>query len=251
MLDSALDHGMPLTAISASPPDSPAGSPQSEQFRSGQYVNRMSYDSIMGLEHEPQLTSNMEDSLFEKTGHRTSVSSSDSAFFAVDSSHAPPQFKRLSSYSIASVHSPQKEDDTMISVSCRDCTCQLLVYIFLSQMLGGGHVRRRSVGSMIEASPCRQVEKRKHMASDASDAPQPSARRKVDDYESPKSRVLESKPSIASTAYSEKFGDERMIRAKHGLLERQSLENTVLIAEGEDLSKSCELVVCNGICLAH
>jgi hypothetical protein len=225
MLDSALDHGMPLTAISASPPDSPAGSPQSEQFRSGQYVNRMSYDSIMGLEHEPQLTSNMEDSLFEKTGHRTSVSSSDSAFFAVDSSHAPPQFKRLSSYSIASVHSPQKEDDTMIS------------------MLGGGHVRRRSVGSMIEASPCRQVEKRKHMASDASDAPQPSARRKVDDYESPKSRVLESKPSIASTAYSEKFGDERMIRAKHGLLERQSLENTVLIAEGEDLSKSFRIPV--------
>ncbi|KAG2030786.1 hypothetical protein BDR03DRAFT_161432 [Suillus americanus] len=220
MLDSALDRGMPLTAISASPPESPAGSIQSEQFRSGQYVNRMSYDSIMG---EPQLPSNMEDSLFEKTRHRTSVSSSDSAFFAVDSSHAPPQFKRLSSYSIASVHSPQKEDDTMIS------------------MLGGGYVRRRSVGSMIEASPCRQVEKRKYMASDA---PQPNFRRKCDDYEPPKSRVLETKPSIASTAYSEKFGDERMIRAKHGLLERQSLENTVLIAEGEeDLSTSFRIPV--------
>ncbi|KAG1849200.1 hypothetical protein F4604DRAFT_1811164 [Suillus subluteus] len=220
MLDSALDRGMPLTAISASPPESPAGSIQSEQFRRGRYVNRMSYDSIMG---EPQPAPNMEDSLFEKTGHRTSVSSSDSAFFAVDSSHAPPQFKRLSSYSIASVHSPPKEDDTMIS------------------MLGGGHVRRRSVGSMIEASPCRQVEKRKYMASDA---PQPNFRRKGDDYESPKSRVLETKPSIASTAYSEKFGDERMIRAKHGLLERQSLENTVLIAEGEeDLSTSFRIPV--------
>ncbi|KAG1847994.1 hypothetical protein C8R48DRAFT_779063 [Suillus tomentosus] len=223
MLDSALDRGMPLTAISASPPESPAGSIGSEQFRSGQYVNRMSYDSIMDMDHEHQPVPNMEDSLFEKTCHRTSVSSSDSAFFAVDSSHAPPQFKRLSSYSIASVHSPQKEDDTMIS------------------MLGGGHVRRRSVGSMIEASPCRQVEKRKHMASDA---PQPNFLRKVDDYESPKSRVLETKPSIASTAYSVKFGDERMIRAKHGLLERQSLENTVLIAEGEeDLSTSFRIPV--------
>lgn len=110
-------------------------------------------------------------------------------------------------------------------------------------MLGGGHVRRRSVGSMIEASPCRQVEKRKYVASEA---PQPNSCRKGDDYASPKSRVLEAKPSIASTAYSVKFGDERMIRAKHGLLERQSLENTVLIAAGEeDLSTSCELVVCN------
>lgn len=223
MLDSALDRGMPLTAISASPPESPAGSTRSEQFRGGQYANRMSYDSIMSADHEPHPVSNMEDSLFEKTGHRTSVSSSDSAFFAVDSSHAPPQFKRLSSYSIASVHSPQKEDDTMIS------------------MLGGGHVRRRSVGSMIEASPCRQVEKRKHVATDA---PQPNSCRKGDDYASPKNRVLETKPSIASTAYSVKFGDERMIRAKHGLLERQSLENTVLIAAGEeDLSTSFRIPV--------
>lgn len=110
-------------------------------------------------------------------------------------------------------------------------------------MLGGGHVRRRSVGSMIEASPCRQVEKRKNVATDA---PQANSCRKGDDYASPKNRVLETKPSIASTAYSVKFGDERMIRAKHGLLERQSLENTVLIAAGEeDLSTSCELVVCN------
>ncbi|OJA11619.1 hypothetical protein AZE42_05475 [Rhizopogon vesiculosus] len=224
MLDSALDRGMPLAAISASPPESPAGS---EQFRINQYANRTSYDSIMGSDPEPQRVSNMEDSIFEKTGHRTSVSSSDSAeFFGVDSSHAPPQFRPLSSYSIASVHSPQKEDDTMIS------------------MLGGGHVRRRSVGSMIEASPCRQVEKRKHVTVEV---PQPSfcLRDKLqDDYESPKSRVIETKPSIASTANSIKFGDERMIRAKHGLLERQSLENTALIADGEeDLSTSFRIPV--------
>jgi hypothetical protein len=50
-------------------------------------------------------------------------------------------------------------------------------------MLGGGHVRRRSVGSMIEALPCCQVEKRKHMASDT---PQPNSCCKVDNYEFPK-----------------------------------------------------------------
>jgi len=107
-------------------------------------------------------------------------------------------------------------------------------------MLGGGHVRRRSVESTIEASPCRQAEKRKHVVADV---PQPSFRLRgklQDDYESPKSRVIETKPSIASTANSIKFGDERMIRAKHGLLERQSLENTVLTGDGEDLSTSCE-----------
>jgi hypothetical protein len=34
---------------------------QSKQFQSGQYMNHMSYDSNMCLEHEPQLTFNMED----------------------------------------------------------------------------------------------------------------------------------------------------------------------------------------------
>ena len=119
MLDSILERGMPLTAISASPPESPTGSVQSEQTRSAQYANCTSYDSIMSLDPELQRASNMEDSIFEKTGHRTSVSSSDSAFFSVDSLHAPPKFRPLSSFSIASVHSPPKEDDTMISVSCR------------------------------------------------------------------------------------------------------------------------------------
>ena len=50
MLDSALDHGMPLTAISASPPDSPA---ESEQFWNDRYANHTPYDSIMGPDPEP------------------------------------------------------------------------------------------------------------------------------------------------------------------------------------------------------
>ncbi|KAH7906866.1 hypothetical protein BJ138DRAFT_568044 [Hygrophoropsis aurantiaca] len=219
MLESALDRGMPLTAISASPPESLAGS-----IRSDRYANRTSYDSIMDNDSVPYKYTMKEDSLFDKTGHRTSVSSSDSAFFGNDSSDVrgnlgpPRQYRPLSSLSIASVHSPHKEDDTMIS------------------MLGGGHVRRRSVGSMIGASPCVRVEKRKH-----NDAEQRfHLKSELDDaYDSPnKARVIEAKPSIASTTRSFMFGDERMIRAKHGLLERQSLENTALIAEGEDASTS-------------
>jgi len=95
-------------------------------------------------------------------------------------------------------------------------------------MLGGGHVRCRAVGSLIEAPPCVRVEKRKH-----------SGIQHVSRYESPhKARIVE-KPSIAPTA-SFKFGGERMIRAQHGLLERQSLEESCLIADGEDMSNLCK-----------
>jgi len=67
---------------------------------------------------------------------------------------------------------------------------------------------------------------------------------KLQVYESQKSRVIEPKSPIASMAQSVKFGAEHMIRAKHGPLKRQSLDNTVLIAEGEgDLSIWCELLV--------
>ena len=50
------------------------------------------------------------------------------------------------------------------------------------------------------------------------------------------------KPSIASTS-SYSFGREHMIRAQRGLLERQSLEESVLVTEGEDLSGSCKCLL--------
>ena len=109
-------------------------------------------------------------------------------------------------------------------------------------MLGGGHVRRRSVTSMIGASPCIQAERRKNII----DNPPETVFSRIknahpEDHVPPEiSRVIETKPSIASTANSFKFGDERMIRARHGLLERQSLENTALMGDGEDLSASCK-----------
>jgi serine/arginine repetitive matrix protein 2 len=51
---------------------------------------------------------------------------------------------------------------------------------------------------------------------------------------SPAKSVVITRPSIASVT-STKFGDERMIRARKGLLERQSLEDSCLIANGEEL----------------
>lgn len=236
MFDTAEDRGMPLTSISASPPeDVSEGCGPSQDLR-----YRSSFDSILDERRS------LSDSLFEKTGDGDGTSvSSDSVFGYDDSQRAammrngrfllpPNQFRPLSMTSMMSHHSPKKDDDTMISVRFPlqqapnfeltfNYSCRL-------QMLGGGHVRRRSIVSVIDASPCVRVEKRKHSVVQPPNG----------GYgESPnKARILE-KPSIASTI-SSKFGGERMIKAQHGLLERQSLEDSCLIADGEDISGSCK-----------
>ncbi|KAI0794946.1 hypothetical protein C8Q75DRAFT_791510 [Abortiporus biennis] len=216
-----MDHGMPLSAISASPPESVSGE---------QLYNRTSFDSIMDVERR---TTTVEDSLFEKTGYRSSISSEGSVF-GYDESHSHigengeflrgNNFRPLSMMSVASIHTAAREDDTMIT------------------MIGGGHVRRRSVDSGVEGSPCIRigVERKKHLRGlgrvlrfdqnpeDAAPAvPEPSPN---------KSKLVE-KPSIASTS-SYQFGNERMIMARKGLLERQSLEDSALIAHGEDILES-------------
>ena len=97
----------PLTSISASPPES------ASRHHVG---NHSSFDSI--IDNEQRLS--QEDSLFEKTHYRSSMSS-DSVFgedYHFQSGLLPPNyFRPLSVHSISSVHSPLKEDDTMISES--------------------------------------------------------------------------------------------------------------------------------------
>jgi hypothetical protein len=103
MFSNPADHGA-LTSISASPPES-ATSPHFAK----------SFDSILDDEQR----SSVEDSLFEKAHHRSSMSS-DSVFgedYSLQNGLLPPnQFRPLSVLSINSVHSPTKEDDTMISM---------------------------------------------------------------------------------------------------------------------------------------
>ena len=115
MLDSALEAGTPLVSISASPSPSLVGSAHGEGIHSEEYESHSSYDSVMDSQYESQRT----DSLFEKIGNRNSVCSSDSTFFEQDTDNGaakPPRYRPISSLSIPSVHSPPKEDDTMISV---------------------------------------------------------------------------------------------------------------------------------------
>ena len=85
MLESAFDYGTLLMAISASPPERLSGSIlRSERITSGEFEYLIEYDSIMDSRNEPQKTT-VEDTIFEKTGHRMSVSSSDSTFFGKNS----------------------------------------------------------------------------------------------------------------------------------------------------------------------
>ena len=215
MFESAADHG-PLTSISASPPESTAGD----------LAQKSSYDSILDDDRRSTV-----DSIFDNTGQRSSVSS-DSVFGydneAIRGNLFPPtHFRPVSIISIGNPGTPH-EDDTMIS------------------MLGGGHVRRRSIGSSFEASPCVRVEKRekrKHC----------DFAHQVDPYgceESPnKARLIHRASVVSSTSSKFKFGEARMSLAQQGLLHRNSLEDSCLSAEGEEdftmhssnnfVSKSC------------
>ncbi|KAK0232546.1 hypothetical protein IW262DRAFT_1725 [Armillaria fumosa] len=200
--DKMFDNPPPgvLTSISASP---------SETAKS-------SFDSIMDVDGP---RSEVVDSLFDQT--RVGSTEDNESIFRRGHEYqrqgaylAPPVFRPLSMLSMLdrSVDS-SREDDTMIS------------------MLGGGqHERRESIGSImdIDKSPCVRVEKRKHS----------EFRMKGEVEEGAVKARIVMKPSIPSTVESNKFGGERMIRAQHGLLDRRSLEESCLVAEGEDMSFS-------------
>ncbi|KAI0696589.1 hypothetical protein BC835DRAFT_853465 [Cytidiella melzeri] len=219
------DYGMALSAISGSP---------AESTFSDRYHQQTAYDSIFdGETNEPKTS--IEDSIFEKTGYKTTYAEESDNVFDLDRSDPQEeayarlrQFRPVSMLSIASMHTAPKEDDTMIS------------------MLGGGHVRRRSIDSGIEGSPCINLERKKNTAL------QHLARvLRFDQYQdelaampdrlskvSPEKVVLQ-KPSIASTS-SQHFGGERMIMARKGLLERPSLDDSALIAQGDEILHSLQ-----------
>ena len=118
-------------------------------------------------------------------------------------------------------------------------------------MLGGGHIRRRSI-DRIEGSPSAPLkkERKKHTAlqhlarvlqfdKGHGELPTPVPGR-LSKF-SP-DRMVQPRPSIASTS-SYQFGSERMIKAGQGLLQRQSLEESALMAQGEELLASCTSLV--------
>ena len=108
-------------------------------------------------------------------------------------------------------------------------------------MFDGSRVRRLSTDSRIGGSPCVRIEKAKQSIGPLPRAALQFQQSETEAKDSPNSQrksTLVEKPSIASTS-SHQFGGERMIKARMGLLERQSLEDSALSAHGEDILASC------------
>ncbi|TFK47392.1 hypothetical protein OE88DRAFT_1728500 [Heliocybe sulcata] len=183
----------------------PAYPPASGGSKDGE--RRSSYDYSTS-DHDRR--SSMQNSLFDKSGYGTSISSE--SLFGRRFSHPlgrslPPDehFRPVSLYSQRSIHSLGKEDDTMIS------------------MLGGGRVRRRSMGSVVEASPCVVFSKRKQRELDHHHPVLP-----IHPVEWEVSqRVLVASPS------SSHF-DNQMGEAIPGSPVRRSLEENPLTVEGAE-----------------
>ena len=113
-------------------------------------------------------------------------------------------------------------------------------------------MRRRSIDSGVHGSPCvnlERIERKKstalqHLAKvlrfdHGVDELPPSVADRLPKISPDK--VILTKPSIASTS-SQQFGGDLLIRAGHGLLERQSLEENALMAHGEDIIVSCKSI---------
>ncbi|KAH9061200.1 hypothetical protein EDB87DRAFT_1682964 [Lactarius vividus] len=207
MLDSRHDYCLPLASIAASPPESEASGRSYEHIR-----RRGSFDSMVEKEHHWR----SRDSIIDQ-GNTGSSANSDSVFGRVGSlaAYSSPnqlQMNDIRPFSLISADGdssdPKREDDTMIS------------------MIGGGRVRRRSVGSFVESSPLFfRVGKRKIT----------SARRNhlVSSHED----LVES-PNLARRVENSPrgLGEERMMSARQGLLSRNSLEEHCLSADGMDTS---------------
>ncbi|KAH9003289.1 hypothetical protein EDB86DRAFT_2846246 [Lactarius hatsudake] len=209
MLDSRHDYCLPLASIAASPPESEASGRSYEHIR-----RRGSFDSMAEKEHHWR----SRDSIIDQ-GNTGSSTNSDSVFGRVGSlaAYSSPnqlQMNDVRPFSLISADGdssdPKREDDTMIS------------------MIGGGRVRRRSVGSFVESSPLFfRVGKRKTT----------SARRKQHDLVSSHEGLVESPNLTRRIENSPRgLGEERMMSARQGLLSRNSLEEHCLSADGIDTS---------------
>ena len=226
MLDSRHDYCLPLRSITASPPESV---PSYRRVRS-----QSSFDSIM----DDERLSYSRDSIMDQSDRRTSTTSE--SVFGQDGSHSmhpsldqfrihdDPRFSLFSAEGDSA--DPKREDDTMISVGVLSHNLNLIMYV--SQMIGGGRVRRRSMSSFVEGSPIFvRVGKRKPVVSRG------QQRHIVQQCE----EVLES-PIVAQKVESSPngLGEERMISARQGLFSRDSLEEHCLCADGIDTS--CESI---------
>lgn len=205
----AYRNGAPLTSILASPSASEEESfPDNDRFSTFDAVSskRSSGDSDAFL--QPSHASDV--SVFGAAEQKPSTSRG-----LLFGHHVGNQRRPVSVFSSASVSTNDREDDTMIS------------------MLGGGHVSRKAIGETFSSSPCFKSKPRKK---------RPAFQVKLDRSNADIGSVLDELSSSEEHSLplavkpSATFGTKRMALAAQGLLERTSLEEAALSAEGSDNS---------------
>ena len=225
MLDSRHDYCLPLASIAASPPESEASGRSYEHIK-----RRGSFDSIVEKERHWRFRDSIVD--------QGSTANPESVLGRVESlaDYSSPDQLRTNDSRPCSLFSadgdssdPKREDDTMISVSV-SLQGAISFIILITQMIGGGRVRRRSVGSFVESSPLFfRVGKKKTAA----------ARRKQHNLVSSHEGLFESPHLSRRIENSPRgLGEERMVTAQRGLLSRDSLEEHCFSADG--VATSCE-----------
>jgi serine/arginine repetitive matrix protein 2 len=130
------DYGMPFTAIYASPPASDAGDSLSMSSYEGVSAYPYPYDSVINaIDMEQEQYTGVSDSIFEKTGFKTTMAvedsifkrteyqsmsvEDDSVFDGVEEDSYMPSirpFRPVSISSTGSIHHAPRDDDTLISV---------------------------------------------------------------------------------------------------------------------------------------
>jgi serine/arginine repetitive matrix protein 2 len=110
-------------------------------------------------------------------------------------------------------------------------------------MIGGGYVRRQSLGSVFDGSPCARVEKRQPLGTGLAMESLFAATEEEEDPPTPTQALAPvsqpAEPILASPSPM-KFGGDRMTLARNGQFQRQSLEITCLSADGEFKLPSCK-----------
>ena len=249
MFESARDHGIPLSAIAASP-----SQVESSQMMKSSAVDEDSESLLDQVDAGDANSTYSHNSVFDAGQEKLSVHP------------MPALYRPVSAYSFETNYSPKQHDASVISVSYTINRQYCSESNYVRQMLGGGHVSRQSIESSFDGSPCARAEKRNRRqfyrhpleripSGDAAellsvpqsatvsanssltslnDAPPSPASRRSNHSLDQFIRPDESRVSLH-------FGSNRMSMARNGLLERQSLEDFCLTGEGEDSEQPSKL----------
>jgi len=235
-------QGTPLSAIAASPTLSVAS-----PFSGADSPSRYEFDSVMDDGPSEPKSAGVEDSIFDRTGYNKMNSvTTEEVFGAQEEVEVPraqpePQYRPLSILDFGRLRRPAKEDDMMISVSNFKLfwkpRCSFLSFSPFGRCLEE---------AVFVASPCKLL--LKHRPASGSRSANIQIFKELSEvFVFRISRNSEQGQNYREAVHCLSFAatmsdfswEESMIKARQGLLARESLEESCIIGEGEEVSSSC------------